>query len=68
MDREILERIEKLKERLSLLRSGKLDSAGLIAVEAIEQELSRTAARLPREWDAWTSETAAAFSEGVQAG
>ncbi len=51
MDPRILKRIEELKERLYALRAHRLDSTTVIAIQAIEQELSQTAARLPREWD-----------------
>jgi hypothetical protein len=51
MKLSILKRIEELKERLSDLRSRQLDSTSVIGIEAIEQELTRCAARLPREWD-----------------
>lgn len=51
MDPRILKRIEELKERLYALRAHRLDSTTLIAIQAIEQELTQTAARLPREWD-----------------
>jgi hypothetical protein len=51
MDLTILRRIEELKERLSDLRSRGCDTTCIIGIEAIEQELARTAARLPREWD-----------------
>ena len=51
MDRRILKRIEELKERLYALRAHRPDSTTLIAIQAIEQELTQTAARLPREWD-----------------
>lgn len=51
MDLKILRRIKELKERLSDLRSRGCDTTCIIGIEAIEQELSRTAARLPREWD-----------------
>ena len=51
MEQNILERIEQLKQRLLDLRSRSMDTASQIGIEAIEQELARTAARLPREWD-----------------
>lgn len=51
MDPRILQRIEELKDRLSTLRSREPDTASLIGIEAIEQEIARTAAQLPREWD-----------------
>ncbi len=51
MDRHILQRIEELNHRLRLLRSRATDSMSLIGIEALEQELARTARRLPREWD-----------------
>jgi len=51
MDLRILERIKELKRRLSHLRCQRNDAANRIGIEAIEQELARTAARLPREWD-----------------
>ena len=60
----ILKRIEELKERLSDLRSRQLDSTSVIGIEAIEQELARTAARLPREWDVVWSRKPQDFTEG----
>ncbi len=51
MDRRILKRIAELKERLYALRAHRPDSTTLIAIQALEQELTQTAARLPREWD-----------------
>jgi hypothetical protein len=63
MKRSVLKRIEELKERLSDLRSRQLDSTSVIGIEAIEQELTRTAARLPREWDVvWSKRQE--FNEG----
>ena len=64
MKRSILKRIEELKERLSNLRSRQLDSTSVIGIEAIEQELARTAARLPREWDVVWSRKPRDFNEG----
>ena len=64
MKRSILRRIEELKERLSDLRSRQLDSTSVIGIEAIEQELTRTAARLPREWDVVWSRKPQDFNEG----
>ena len=51
MDLRILERIKELKQRLSHLRCQRNDATNRIGIEAIQQELARTAARLPREWD-----------------
>ncbi len=51
MDLRILERIKELKQRLSRLRCQRNDATNRIGIEAIQQELARTAARLPREWD-----------------
>lgn len=51
MDLRILQRIEELKQRLSHLRCQSNDATNRIGIEAIEQELARTAAQLPREWD-----------------
>ena len=48
---QIVKRIDELKQRLSHLRCQRNDAMTLIAIEAVEQELARTAARLPREWD-----------------
>jgi predicted transcriptional regulator len=67
MDLAILRRIEELKERLSDLRSRRCDTTSIIGIEAIEQELARTAARLPREWDVvWNSKLEDSITEGVQ--
>ncbi len=51
MNLRILRRIEELKQRLTHLRCQHNDATTKIAIQAIEQELARTAARLPREWD-----------------
>jgi len=51
MTLQIVNRIEELKQRLSHLRCQTNDAMNGIAIEAVEQELARTAARLPREWD-----------------
>jgi len=48
---QIVNKIDELKQRLSHLRCQRNDAMTLIAIEAVEQELARTAARLPREWD-----------------
>ena len=56
MDLRILERIEQLQQRLSHLRCQRNDAMTRIGIEAILQELSRTAARLPREWDLVSSD------------
>jgi hypothetical protein len=67
MKRSILKRIAELKERLSDLRSRREDSTSVIGIEAIEQELARTAARLPREWDVvWSAQLEDSINEGVQ--
>ncbi len=67
MKRSILKRIAELKERLSDLRSRREDSTSVIGIEAIEQELARTAARLPREWDVvWSTQLEDSINEGVQ--
>ncbi len=67
MNRSIWKRIEELKERLSNLRSHKPDSTCDIAIEAIEQELARTAARLPREWNVvWSTQLQDPITEGAQ--
>ena len=67
MNRSIWKRIEELKERLSSLRSRKPDSTCDIAIEAIEQELARTAARLPREWDVvFSAQLQEPITEGAQ--
>lgn len=67
MDLRILERIKQLQQRLSHLRCQQNDVTNRIGIEAIEQELARTAAQLPREWDLVSSREArageAAFSE-----
>ena len=65
MTRSILKRIEELKERLSDLRSRQPDSTCVIGIEAIEQELARTAARLPREWDVVWSRKHQDINEGA---
>jgi predicted transcriptional regulator len=65
MQSSILKRIEELKERLSNLRSRRPDSTCDIAIEAIEQELARTAARLPREWDVVWSRKLQEINEGA---
>ena len=51
MHLRIFEQIKKLKQRLSHLRCQRNDATNRIGIEAIEQELARIAARLPREWD-----------------
>lgn len=67
MDRSIWKKIEELKERLSDLRSRQPDSTCDIAIEAIEQELARTARRLPREWDVvWSAKRPDSINEGAQ--
>ena len=67
MELRILRRIEELKERLSNLRSRSCDTTSIIGIEAIEQELARTAARLPREWDVVLNrELDNSINEGVQ--
>ena len=66
MKRTILQRIAELKQRLSDLRSRREDSTSIIGIEAIEQELARTAARLPREWDLVWSTRQEDSIEGVQ--
>lgn len=67
MDLTILRRIEELKERLSDLRSRGSGTTCTIGIEAIEQELARTAARLPREWDVVLNrELQDSINEGVQ--
>jgi len=67
MDLRILERIKELQQRLSHLRCQSNDATNRIGIEAIEQELARTAARLPREWDLVSSQIVqpgeAVFSE-----
>ncbi len=69
MDLRILERIKELKLRLSRLRCQRNDATNRIGIEAIQQELARTAARLPREWDLVSSHlTEARFSEDDRAG
>ena len=65
MQRSILKRIAELKERLSDLRSRRPDSTSDIGIEAIEQELARTAARLPREWDVVWSRKLHDINEGA---
>lgn len=50
MVEEIRKRIEILQRRLDDLRSRKPDSTVLIAIAAVEQELTRVAHRLPPEW------------------
>ncbi len=68
MNLSILKRIEELKERLSNLRSSGCDTTCIIGIEAIEQELARTAARLPREWDVVLNrELESSINEGVRA-
>ena len=67
LDLKILRRIKELKERLSDLRSRGCDTTCIIGIEAIEQELARTAARLPREWDVVLNrELEDSINEGVQ--
>jgi hypothetical protein len=56
MDLRILERIKELKQRLSHLRCQRNDATNRIGIEAIEQELTRIAAQLPREWDLVSSQ------------
>lgn len=56
MDLRILERIKELKQRLSRLRCQRNDATNRIGIEAIEQELTRIAAQLPREWDLVSSQ------------
>jgi hypothetical protein len=69
MDLRIVKRIDELKQRLSHLRCQRNDAMTLIAIEAVEQELARTAARLPREWDLVSSQSQDAdVSEGGRAG
>lgn len=51
MDDRILQRIEQLKRRLSELRSREPTALVLIGIEALEEELARTADRLPPEWN-----------------
>ena len=66
MQSSILKRIEELKERLSDLRSRRRPDSTLdIGIEAIEQELARTAARLPREWDVVWSRKPQDINEGA---
>ena len=65
MHRLILKRIEELKKRLNDLRSRRPDSTCDIGIEAIEQELARTAARLPREWDVVWSRKLQDINEGA---
>ena len=62
MDLRILERIKELKQRLSHLRRQRNNATNRIGIEAIEQELARTAAQLPREWDLVSSHLTARFS------
>jgi predicted transcriptional regulator len=66
---QIVKRIDELKQRLSHLRCQRNDAMTLIAIEAVEQELARTAERLPREWDLVSNGSQGAdVNEGVQAG
>ena len=68
MEDSIFKRIEELKGRLLTLRSRRHDDAtSIIGIEAIEAELARTAARLPREWDVVLhSKLEDSLTEGVQ--
>ncbi len=50
MVEEIRERIEILQRRLDDLRSRNPDSMALIAIAAVEHELTRVAQQLPPEW------------------
>ncbi len=69
MSLQIVKRIDELKQRLSHLRYQHNDAMTLIAIEAVEQELARTAARLPREWDLVSHGSQDAdVNEGAQAG
>ena len=66
---QIVKRIDELKQRLSHLRCQRNDAMTLIAIEAVEQELARTAARLPREWDLVSNRSKDAdVNAGVRAG
>ena len=69
MFRQIVTRIGELKQRLSHLRCQHNDAMTLIAIEAVEQELARTAARLPREWALVANESQDAYvNEDAQDG
>ena len=67
MDLRILERIRELKQRLSHLRCQRNDATNRIGIEAIENELTRIAAQLPREWDLVSSQVIVAAAREVVA-
>ncbi len=66
MDDSIFKRIKELKQRLLKLRSRQGDTTNIIGIEAIKEELARTAARLPREWDVvWNGKLEDSLNEGA---
>jgi hypothetical protein len=69
MDLRILERIKELKQRLTHLRCQRNTATNRIGIEAIEEELTRIAAQLPREWDLVSSQALVALeaSRGAEA-